>query len=1686
MLRTLQRAAGQSSQAIIPRLLLTILTALIAATGARPQTSSATDGSTPLGLSPGAPAGSYALSGFDNINTYNGNLNFHLPLRGIDGRGGAHTASVLAIDAKTWTVKHRPVAGGETLDSPTYNWWVPKPGYGPGILVGRQSGFGTQSCGNGKRYIQTLTRLTFTAGDGTEYEFRDQLTGGQPATLSNPCTAPAPSRGTVFITADGTAATFISDTTIFDTTVILNARSSLIYPSGYLMLRDGTRFRIDGSKVTWMRDRNGNKLSFTYDTSSRVLTITDSLNRQVTFSYADFVSTFSDQITFKGFSGLSRSIAVNYTFLSNALRTTNPRNEPTSRYQIQTYKGLFPELNNASTSTSYNPEVVSSVTLPNGRQYQLFYNCYGELARVNLPTGGAIEYDYTGGSGADSDEIYRRVIERRVYPDGANLEGYTTFSDVISGVATEDHLSASGSLLLRTKHYFYGNPEISLIAATGISYPAKFDGREYKTESYAADGLTLLRSEQMTWANRAPISWSWTQCCTDEPPNDPRVTDTTTTLADVSPNLVSKRVFGFDDSVPYNNRNDVKEYDFGSGGPGALVRETRTTYVTSSTYTDASSGAHIRSLPSQVSIYDAGGVERARTTYEHDNYSVDANHAGLIDRPAISGFDSGFLTSYTTRGNATGTTHYLLTNGSVTGSVSSYAQYDIAGNMLKAIDARGNATNFYFTDRFGSPDGEATGNTSPTELSSVGQTSYAFPTLVINAANHTVYSQFDYYLARPVNAQDPNGIVFAGYYNDALDRPTQIIRDYNNVSAKSQMIFSYDDVGRSITTTNDQTSYGDNVLKGQAVYDGLGRTTESRQYEGGSNYIAVQMQYDALGRAYKTSNPFRPWNSETAIWTTTGFDALSRVISVTTPDSAAVTTSYSGNTVTVTDQASKARKSVSDAFGRLVTIYEDPSGLNYQTGYNYDVLDDLLTVSQGAQTRSFVYDSLKRLSSATNPESGTMSYQYDNNGNLMQKTDARAVVTTFGTYDVLNRPTAKSYSDGTASVTYSYDTATNGKGDLASVSSSVSTTNYTAYDALGRVTSSNQVTDGQTYSMSYSYSLAGSSTSVTYPSGRIITSEYDAADRLAGVRDQSSGIYYAGAASTDPTNRMQYAAHGAISVVKLGNGLWEHTNFNNRLQPTEIGLGTSSTSTSTLGLTYNYGTSNNNGNVQSVTYSGGGLSYSQSFGYDSLNRLTTSSESGSWSQTNGYDRYGNRWIDLGGGNQSLYFSTANNRITTSGYAYDAAGNLTNDTIHTYGFDAENKMKTVDGVSGVYGYDGDGNRVRKNFTYGDKLRMVYSAGQLIAEYDLSNGSLKKEYIYGAKGLVATIEPSVGTKYPTADHLGSPRVITNSSGSVISRHDYKPFGEELSAGDGARSSGMGFGVADGLRQKFTSKERDNETVLDYFLARYYSSTQGRFTSPDPLGGNTKDPQTLDRYTYVRNNPQTFIDPKGLDFSLICKEEGSTCHKGQVGKYDDKGNFTATVIRNDNNGGLVDQYGDVYTAKITGQGVSFNGAGSKEYVQGVFLNGTNATTIQGSGDLAGFTFNFTGSNLSSHITARGTFTFSGSAEQAEQALEKAGYYHYLRDVTNILHPSTETYNAVDFRSPGESGTGVGSGHFTVHEPVKYIWLFKGPAGAGQLRVPVHGTVPSGGDVHFGESNPYTGGFFRHAEEVIRSIGQ
>jgi RHS repeat-associated protein len=231
-------------------------------------------------------------------------------------------------------------------------------------------------------------------------------------------------------------------------------------------------------------------------------------------------------------------------------------------------------------------------------------------------------------------------------------------------------------------------------------------------------------------------------------------------------------------------------------------------------------------------------------------------------------------------------------------------------------------------------------------------------------------------------------------------------------------------------------------------------------------------------------------------------------------------------------------------------------------------------------------------------------------------------------------------------------------------------------------------------------------------------------------------------------------------------------------------------------------------------------------------------------------------------------AATNNQILDAGWSYDAAGNIiaanNAGTSVALQYDAEDRQVAYcytytancvntpgTGVT-VYYYDGEGQRVEQIDPTTGTTVFVYDAfGELVADY-------------GGSAM-----PSSGTEYATVDDVGTTRLVTDSQGSVLERHDFEPFGHELMGTEGGwRSSVAGYGVTPtSVRQQFTGKERDGETGLDYFGARYFSSAQGRWTSPDwspiprPVPYATlADPQTFNLYSYVRNNPLSRIDPDG----------------------------------------------------------------------------------------------------------------------------------------------------------------------------------------------------------------------------------
>ena len=168
--------------------------------------------------------------------------------------------------------------------------------------------------------------------------------------------------------------------------------------------------------------------------------------------------------------------------------------------------------------------------------------------------------------------------------------------------------------------------------------------------------------------------------------------------------------------------------------------------------------------------------------------------------------------------------------------------------------------------------------------------------------------------------------------------------------------------------------------------------------------------------------------------------------------------------------------------------------------------------------------------------------------------------------------------------------------------------------------------------------------------------------------------------------------------------------------------------------------------------------------------------------------------------------------------------------------------------------------------GDQISFVINAG---THHDngcdgtLFNPSITYTATGGGKGPVL--------HYVLTDLQGSVRAVMNNNGvgtsSVIARHDYLPFGEEIGAGVGMRTGTQGYNVPDSNRQKYAMLERDG-TGLDHTWWRKYESTAGRWTSPDPMSGSIGDPQSFNHYSYTRNDPVNFVDPSGLLDSWNCQ--------------------------------------------------------------------------------------------------------------------------------------------------------------------------------------------------------------------------
>ena len=645
-------------------------------------------------------------------------------------------------------------------------------------------------------------------------------------------------------------------------------------------------------------------------------------------------------------------------------------------------------------------------------------------------------------------------------------------------------------------------------------------------------------------------------------------------------------------------------------------------------------------------------------------------------------------------------------------------------------------------------------------------------------------------------------------------------------------------------------------------------------------------------------------------WVTPAVNTVNVASMVSAPDNPAKfpTGSFSSSSATFSGGLAPSTQSLRNPF---VTLY------------HYDTLGNLLCVHQKAldatadkpcqdasvpaswRERWFTYNSLGQLLKASNPESGEIDYQYNLDGNLWQKNSpapsqlgsARQIISYC--YDELHRVTGRAYSAqpcsngqlpvGTAVVSYVYDTAANGIGHLAQMTDQAGKATY-SYDILERLASetrtlpdaSGSTTPGISKTVSYDYNLDGSLKTLHYPSGAKVTYTPDSAGRTVSAVDSDNAVNYVTGTTYGPDGAMKgFVSGNSASFAGITNSF----SYNKRLQPVNMlaiasAMGTQPAQTVfSIGYDFHMGSlsKDDNGNVYAITnYKD--ATRGQTFAYDNLNRLISAQNAGTdctqilvdgnkkfWGNTYGYDAWGNLLTKVVAKCSSEPLSVSvgtNNRISSAGFVYDAAGNMTNDGLgHSYAYDPENRISGTAGYT--YTYDGDGNRVEKASGTTPPIGTLYwyMTPGVVAESDLA-GALKSEYVFFGGERVARRD--LGTPasvfYYFSDHLKTASVITDSAGNIRAESDYYPWGGELQ-----------FVNNDSNHYKFTGKERDSETQLDYFGARYYSNVLGRFITPDWAAkaaavpyAEFSDPQSLNLYSYVRNIPTTRYDLDGHDLA------------------------------------------------------------------------------------------------------------------------------------------------------------------------------------------------------------------------------
>jgi RHS repeat-associated protein len=800
--------------------------------------------------------------------------------------------------------------------------------------------------------------------------------------------------------------------------------------------------------------------------------------------------------------------------------------------------------------------------------------------------------------------------------------------------------------------------------------------------------------------------------------------------------------------------------------------------------------------------------------------------------------------------------------------------YDAFGNKIQATVSGGDVATRSSSTSYAPANGSANGQ---------------FPTSQTNALSQSESWQYDLRFGKPTSHTGPNGLTTTWQY-DKFGRKTLEVKADGTQTAWSYG-YCKDLPGGSCTAAPGAAYYvqvlplaSDGTQNGPYVvtfYDQLDREVDryTQGFTGTAGcacaWIIVGTKYDGLGRVLQKSRPYFQITPAQAQWTTYSYDVLGRVTTESLPDGHAVQHGYHGLVTSDTNQNNQTRTVTKNSQGQVVSVADAQGNV---TTFSYDPFGNLLRTvdATGHNVVTATYDLRGRKTASADPDLGTWTYSYNSLSQLVSQIDAKSQTSQF-TYDLLGRLTQRVEPDMTAS--WTYDTAQYGIGKLASASAAgpaAGSNPYQrsmTYDNLGRPVQVSTTVDGVPVQMAATYDGSGRLSTVTH-SLFTVKYSYTSLGYVQQITDPSGTQAYWTANARD--------AELHLTQDTAGNGVVTARGFNphtGRLESIVAGIGNG-----VANFSYSYDALGN-----PLSRSDGNTGVSETFAYDALNRLTSSTVNLSPTplvKTFSYDSIGNLLSKSDVGNYTYpaaglprphaVTSIDGNEITAT-FSYDANGNQTVATGigRTISYSSYNKPATITqgALTLSFADDVDHQRYKQTVMQGSTTTTTYyfDAFGVHSEVSIysSGGWQWNHYLMVGGSMVGMRiernDGSVSLRYFHQDHLGSIAAITDENGALAEPRDsYDAWGKRRFANANDDPTGS---ITSLTSRGFTGQEMLASVGLVHLNGRVYDPYIGRMTSADPMVPDPLNGQTWNRYSYVGNNPLAFTDPTGYCFLGLC---------------------------------------------------------------------------------------------------------------------------------------------------------------------------------------------------------------------------